>query len=186
MSQIITAPTEIALWQELVHEAEQVNHTMLTEELESYLVFMLMRFMENPQLAASILAEEFLYSQQTIGEQQRSLLRDVGDKCLLYAGLYPKRAHNKRVEISYFVNLGRSAYANLAELQLNSLKDLFNKLKEQFIKLMEVLQTLRDFGPSIASLTPLEAFELSTLTGSQRATAILRQYLRDNKSYILK
>ncbi len=40
---IVVEPTEIAGWQTLVHDAEQVSLIALNEELESYLVYMLMR-----------------------------------------------------------------------------------------------------------------------------------------------
>ena len=107
---LVVEPTEIAGWQTLVHDAQQASLLELTEELESYLVYMLMRFAGQPELVASVLALEFLENIDAMGTEQRDALRDVGDKCLLFSGLFPGRAKKCRVRVSYFVDLGQSPH----------------------------------------------------------------------------
>src|SRR5437899_10481277 len=113
MSRLIIQPTEIAQWQELIKEAENSSQLVLNEELESYLVFLLIRFTGQPQLAKSVLALEFLENSRCLGQKQQEELRNVGDKCLLISGLFPGRAQRRRVKISYFVQLGQNAYVAL-------------------------------------------------------------------------
>ncbi len=64
MNHIITEPTSTAQWHSLVHEAEDIAHQQLSETLESYLVFTLIRFTRCPELANTILGIEFLESMQ--------------------------------------------------------------------------------------------------------------------------
>ncbi|MFO7603448.1 MAG: hypothetical protein R6X06_06500, partial [Gammaproteobacteria bacterium] len=113
MSSAIQPESSTAQWHRLVQDAEAEMGIHLDEDLESYLVFLLMRFTSRPEIAGSILALEFLEGQHRGGQLQQEQMRDVGDKCLLYAGFYPKRAEKRLVKISYYVSLGRSAYAHI-------------------------------------------------------------------------
>ena len=86
MESLVLHPTATAQWHALVNEAESLRHIQLGEELESYLVFLLMRFTEKPEMAHSVLAMDFLDSVKAAGAERRDKLQDVGDKCLLFAG----------------------------------------------------------------------------------------------------
>ena len=115
MSELVIHTSATAEWLSLVNEAESAAALHLDEEMQSYLVFLLMRFTESPELAASVLAMEYLQSMRSQGRVGQDQLRNVGDKCLLYSGLFPERAERRRVKISYFVDLGRSAYQQLSD-----------------------------------------------------------------------
>ena len=62
-----------------------------------YLVFLLMRFADKPHCTARIMAEDFLGSQLLHGEQRADSLREVGDHCLLFSGLFPELAERRLV-----------------------------------------------------------------------------------------
>lgn len=144
MESLILHPTATAQWQALVEEAEQASSIYLSEELESYLVFLLMRFAENPMVAQSIMATDFLESFHQLKLLKQEGLRDVGDKCLLFSGLFPGTACRRRVRISYYVKLGQTAYLSLSTSYFNKLSELFASLGDQFVGLMDILQTMRD------------------------------------------
>ncbi len=173
MDKRVLEPTPTAQWQRLVGDAQQVCTTRLGEELESYLVFLLMRFTDQPQMAASVVALEFLQSQQCNGGARHQQLRDVGDKCLLFSGLFPGIAEKRRVEISYFIDLGQSAYGVLADEGRDANMMLFSQLSEGFVPLRDVLQAMRELDGQ-DSLTPLQAFDMYQQAGSDRAQAYLR------------
>lgn len=176
MNTLILQPTVIADWQALVKEAEDASHYSLSEDLESYLVFLLMRFMGKPEIAKSVLALDFLHSLEQVGQQKKVLqLHEVGDKCLLFAGLFPGRAEQRHVRISYFVELGQSAYAELATLNKQKLAELYLALEEGFVMLMDVLHVIREFAGEQTGLTPLQAEELWCDTGSVHALTVLRR-----------
>jgi hypothetical protein len=142
MEKLILHPTTTAQWYELVNEAQVASQLLLTEATESYMVFMLMRFTEQPQIAESVLALEFLHGVKQVGEQRVQQLRDVGDKCLLFSGFYPEQAQRRHVPNDYFINLGQSAYATIADHPLNT-DEIFTQLSEAFEHMMRVLQQMR-------------------------------------------
>lgn len=169
MTELVIQPTATAEFQSLVQEGEHACHYQLGEELESYLVFLLIRFMNRPDIANSVLATEWL---NALGKYEA--LQTVGDKCLLFSGFYPKQAERKQVKVKYFVDLGQSAYSALALKRNVNLSLLFGSLCKEFVKLMDVLQAIREMSGE-KLLTPLEAMELWSDTGSQRAFSALKQ-----------
>jgi hypothetical protein len=175
MSELILQPTAAAEWQSLVQEAEKRGNFTLSEDLESYLTFLLMRFTQKPEMAKSVLALEFLNGLEETGYQRMEKLRDVGDKCLLVSGLFPGRAEKRRVRISYFVELGQNAYATLGQSQQKYAR-LYVLLQESFIVLMDTLHVIRGLSGGDQCLTPLQAQELWVDTASPHARAILKKY----------
>ena len=175
MAELFIHTSATAEWLSLVNEAESAAELHLDEEMQSYLVFLLMRFTERPELAAGILAVEYLESMQSPGRIGRDQLRNVGDKCLLYSGLFPERAERRRVKISYFVDLGRSAYRQLSDRMEHGAAAMYHQLADAFVSLMDILQTMRTLGNPDRQLGPFHAFELWRDTGSRAALATLRK-----------
>lgn len=143
MKTLILHPTETSQWYALVNEAEVSTNLVLDEHTESYLVFLLMRFCQNAKLMESIMALDFLQSLHTSRTRQLELLRDVGDKSLLFCGLFPGIAERRHVSLNYFSEIGQSAYQNVGELQEQSLSSLYYQLSAQFINLQRILQAMR-------------------------------------------
>lgn len=135
-----------ALWQDALREAETRSATPLDETQESYLVFVLLRHQNDPELLARVQALDWLHAQECAGRTRADALRDVGDRCLLIAGLYPALAQRRRVSVDYFTTLGRGAYRDVAEACRNAYADLFAQLAARYDALVQVLRGLRD-GP---------------------------------------
>lgn len=174
MQQILLAPTPMAHWQSLVREAEDSASCRLSEDCESYLVFLLMRFLSRPEMASNVMALDYLNCQLKAGAQRTNGLRDVGDQCLLISGFYPKRARRRHVRIAYFVNIGRSAYSELASTLANGLASCYQQLEHDFVKLMDVLHAVREMDKATPVLDGIEAIELWQDTGSKGALKALR------------
>ena len=170
MSSLILHPTTTAQWYALVNEAQVTCAVTLQEDLESYLVFLLQRFIDSPDIASSVLGLDFLQSYQQPSHHQQ--LKDVGDKCLLVAGLFPGRAIKRRVKLSYFVKLGQTAYSTLSNYAIHQ-EELFNQLCFEFPKLLDVLLAMRE--TSLSAVDLLQSLELWHETGSQVAWKRLRQ-----------
>lgn len=175
MPGMIVHTSATANWLSLVNEAEAATACRLDEEIQSYLVFLLMRFTDRPGLASSVLAVEYLHSMQTVGRYGQIQLRNVGDKCLLYSGLFPQRAKRLRVKISYFVDMGRSAYQQLSEQVEYSAGAMYHRLAGTFVSLMDILQTMRTLSITADQLDPLQAYELWQDTGSRHALRTLHK-----------
>lgn len=156
MSAIVTQPTTTALWHSLIMDAEQACKQTLDSEMESYLVFLLMRFTQEPQFAGKVMAMEFLEGMQASGKQKQVKLRDVADSCLLTSGLFPQHARRRQVTVRYYMDIGRSAYLQLALACGESLAALYQQLAGKFAALMDVLHAVREFSGEKQHFEPLD------------------------------
>ena len=143
MKKLILHPTDTSQWHALVNEAQALTHLVLNENTESYLVFLLMRFSQSTQLMESVIALDFLESMRVPGSRQVELLRDVGDKSLLFCGLFPGMADKRHVRLEYFSGMGQAAYLTVSELQDSESAHLFFQLSEQFMTMQQILQAMR-------------------------------------------
>jgi hypothetical protein len=131
------------LWQQLVQESGARVGAELDEELESYLVFLLMRHMRDAPLLGRVMALEYLEAMELVGQRRLDEQRDVGDRCLIVAGLFPEQARRRRVDDSYFIVLGQGAYYAVAEQARAAYAALFRRLAEAYEALVRVLTGVR-------------------------------------------
>ena len=167
---LLTQDTALALWHDVIKHAESNCSIHLDEDLESYLISLLIRYTNKPEIVDKVFALAFLEAANMPNSQRQVVLQEVGDQCLLFAGLFPHTAEKKRVKISYFVNLGRTAYNAVS----HNANDLYWSLGVKFVSLMDVLQAI----PTHTDLLPLTAYELWREVGSQRALKILQSYTK--------
>jgi uncharacterized protein YjiS (DUF1127 family) len=165
--QFILDSSELSQWHTLVQEAERDYGCHLNEELQSYLVFALMRFAKNRQFNSKALALDYLTAHHLSDHLHNKQLRDIGDQCLLVSGLFPQSAIKRHVSVSYYVDMGRSAYHHIGRATQHAMAELYQQLAESFILLMDLLQTIRQY--SVPVLQPIDAFELWDKTGSRSA-----------------
>ncbi len=174
MRSLLLHPTPTAQWRAIVHEAQAAADRHLDEDLESYLVFLLMRFTDRPEMVNAVLALEFLSGVASLGSLRRERLRDVGDQCLIYSGLFPRQAERRCVNLGYFVGMGRTAYQQLSDVMQYQHSELFGQLAQAFVALMDVLQMVRELGEDRPSLDLLGAMESWSETGSRFALHVLQ------------
>ncbi len=140
MSVLILHPTDMSQWHTLINEAQASTQIILAEDTESYLVFLLMRFSKHPQLMESIMALDFLEALELKGQQRVDHFQEVGDKSLLFCGIFPGIAERRKVHIEYFSDLGQAAYLSAAGYLDHPQAPLFEKLSEEFLSLQQVLK----------------------------------------------
>lgn len=143
MGRIILHPTDMCQWHALVNEAEAVTQLILDEELESYLVFLLMRFAASSDWIESPVALDFLKSMQQKPIQVDSL-REVGDKSLLFSGLFPELAVKRHVGLNYYVEMGKAAYLTASEIEEKKSGQLYYHLSLNFVSLQNILHSIRE------------------------------------------
>jgi hypothetical protein len=131
------------LWQALIVESATRRQLVLDEYEESYLGFVLMRHMRDASLAGRVMALDWLQAEASQGTVRSDALRDVGDRCLLIAGLFPQLAARRRVSPDYFVAVGRDAYAGVALATRAGYAELFAQLARAFGRLVDVLAAMR-------------------------------------------
>ncbi|WP_455207822.1 hypothetical protein [Kaarinaea lacus] len=146
MPKLVLHPTSTAQWHSLVCEAESAANIYLDEELQSYLVFLLMRFLCKPDIATKVLAMDYIESLLSSGQRKQDKLRDLGDVCLIHAGFFPRRAKRKRVSENYFIELGSGAYQHLSGVVENQIAELYYRLSLSFVPIRDLLNTMRQLG----------------------------------------
>ena len=165
---LLLEPTCTAQWYRLLVEAEQRCHQSLNADLESYLIQTLKRYTANTALGDKPLAPEWLECAELSGQMRDERLRDVGDQCLLISGLFPGRAERRLVRVSYYVDVGRTAYHQLSLTLKSATAHLFEQLAHHFIVLTDILLAIRQMNGQPA-LQPLQSLELWSDTGSKVA-----------------
>lgn len=146
MSNFSVCPTSTASWQSLVLEAQSASHINLNEDLQSYLVFLLMRYLYDVELTQRPIALDFLETLHERGKMQQHHLQDVGDKCLIVSGFFPGLAERRLVRVEYFINIGQGAYTALSYLSGKANARLFHELSSGFFPLVDVLKTIRSLS----------------------------------------
>lgn len=177
MKEIVIKSNALSQWHEVVQEAQHNCAHELNEDCESYLVFLLMRFLGESGLADRVMAEGFLASAAATGTAKQQMLQEVGDTCLMLSGLFPGRAERRNVSVDYYVGLGQVAYDNLSCVTPESLSKLYINLRDEFVALMDVLQAIRAVTAQDLGLSPLQAQALWEQTGSHMAGRQLEQSL---------
>lgn len=152
MKKLILHPTDTSQWHALVNEAQASTRLVLNENTESYLVFLLMRFSQTTHLLESVIALDFLESMHVPGKQQVEKLREVGDKSLLFCGLFPGMAKRRHVSIEYFTDMGQAAYLTVSELEAQESAALYFQLSAEFMTLKQILQAMRGEYMPIADI----------------------------------
>ena len=167
---LLLEPSATAQWKQLLAHAKQQSQCQLDDELEAYLIFTLIRFTRNPQLASHALGPALFNSNKLLGQARENQLRDLGDQCLLLTGLFPQYADKRLVQLSYYVDLGITAYQQLGDRLRKAFADLYQMLSHNFVQLMDVLQHIRDTD----ALQPLQAMDLWQHTASRSAETIVK------------
>lgn len=152
-------------WKSVIQAAEQRSTIILPPDLESYLTHLVRRFATEPEVTHRLMAAAWLEAAQSRDDQR---LAAVGDECLLIAGLFPEKVARRSLNLSYFVQMGQSAYASVSR----KTHDLYNSLATQFVVLMDVLFYVRDSS----ILLPYEAYQRWHALGSEHAKAVLVSY----------
>lgn len=146
-------------WQSLLLEAQSKCSVKLQDDLVCYLIAVLTRFTNKNDLAATVIATEYLESLQHFGNLRQYGLREIADKCLLLAGLFPGRAERKRVKISYFIHHGQNAYKILSLENYHGLSDLFKNLSNRFVDMVDVLHTIHELNDDTTPFLSAEQAE---------------------------
>jgi len=176
----IVVENNTAQWHRLVLEAQEITKSPLNEDLESYLVFMLMRNMKNAEMQSKVMAFEYINSIRSSGSERELQLREVGDQCLLFSGLFPQRAQRRHMKVKYYVDLGRTAYLHLAEELGVGMAKLYQQLSDSFIYVMDTLLAIRSMSEQAQHQNLLMAFELWQDTNSQHSFRVLQESLAEN------
>ena len=174
MTHVTLHTPDTTFWHALVSEAQATSGYTLDQETEGYLVTTLMRFIGNmdQQAGEHNHSMDMLDDFMDTGKIRYENMQDVADQCLIFAGLFPDYASQKQISINYFVELGQGTYSKLAA---GNFDNVYAHMSRDFVKLMDVLQNLREIDDGYSCLEPMQAHELWAGTGSLNAKKTLEK-----------
>ncbi|MEO1173462.1 MAG: hypothetical protein AAFX94_15620 [Myxococcota bacterium] len=160
-----------------VGEAANTLGLHLNDLIEYYLVNMLCDFSRAghaPAPGAEPLA--FIYKRAVEAQpaQRVGVLKELGDIALYVAGFFTEFIERSLVDIDYYISMGGSAYASLAQLvgaqpTGETFAELYEAMGERFSELVDLLNEMRAKALSPSSDTELlRLYDRWTRTKSQR------------------
>jgi len=155
-----TAPTQEALFQDMLLDAEHSAHIELAHDVEGYLVYLMMRFLRGNIRLNGAIALHYMEAAQQRGSARVDALSDTGDACLLLAGLFPEQARHRMVNVGYFARIGQDCYRFLAGCTMASRSEMYHALDEHFGDMLGVLRTLHHQDRQDTGHHVMDAYEL--------------------------
>jgi len=124
------------------------------------------------------LAEALLNARLQQGVARLRRLRSLGDRALFTAGFFGDSLARKVVDLDYYGDVGRAAYASLAESLAGQLSEttwtgLYTELAQRFDQFVDVLAEVGDRTRCRDSENLLRLYERYLRTGSARDRARL-------------
>lgn len=108
--------------------------------------------------------------------QRVQILRRLGDVSLYLSGFFQDYFNRKTFDIGYYVEIGTSAYSQVADLQKqvseHGKASPFSDLSKDFLKLVDVLAQISD-ASSTKTLDTLTLYDRWVRSGSPRLLSIL-------------
>jgi len=119
------------------------------------------------------LAEALLSARLQQGAARLRRLRSLGDRALFTAGFFGDSLARKVVDIDYYGDVGRAAYANLAESLARQVREtswtgLYAELAQRFDEFVDVLAEVGDRTRGRDAENLLRLYERYLRTGSNR------------------
>jgi hypothetical protein len=181
---VVAHPDEF--FRELVVEAMEKQSCAAKPETEYYLVRLLSRFMSAEHLyrrdESGGLKEEPLAlmiqeaTQEALPPRQSALFRQVGDVSLYTAGYFQDSLVRKAVDVDYYVEMGRKAYAEVrVRTEENVVRQMYEELADRFSQFVEVLADVSDQTTPKREVDLLRQYELWVRTRSERAAKALQE-----------
>ncbi len=171
---------EIASVELYFHEtltaALRAEGVKVKDATEFYLVQLLCNYASTP-LDPEPLGLKLVAARQAEPVERVKILQEIGDTALTTSGLFGESLLRRTISPEYYVRLGRSAYAQLAQtprLLTSLVRDACDELAERFPILVDVLLSLRGSLNLCVPADIVKIYERWRLTGSR----FLEQRLR--------
>ncbi len=159
--------------------AEQVDQALRTKGVfappltEHYLVHLLAAYAKRP-IDDAPLAVKLMEALDAEPRARRDRLREVGDTSLFVSGFWSDSFARRSVDVDYYMDLGGSAYGELARTgagwSRDPYGDVYESLSENFPRFVDVLAIVSHATmPAAAPQDILKLYERWTRTGSRWA-----------------
>jgi hypothetical protein len=161
MSSLVLGSSLKEFFRLVVGEAVRRQKVTLAEVTEFYLVNLLSEFAEAEKLFGSEpLAVLYHKALQQEREEKIRTLRRLGDLSLYTAGFFKESLKDRVVGPDYYIQMGGSAYAQVAQLSAaSSFAAVYWELHQKFSALTEVLEEIAARGQCATAQGQVRVFE---------------------------
>lgn len=181
-SQLLVSPAEF--FHSQVSEATGHLNLNLNQEVESYLVRLLLQFISNEEAASGVrLLDKTLFELYELAQTEQvmsrkvNILKDLGDLSLYISGFFQDSFNRKTFNIRYYIDMGSLAYQGASALthtKGNQAK-VFDHLGREFLKLVDVLAEIADLTRRQTNRDILALYDRYLQTNSDRALRLLKE-----------
>lgn len=184
MSQLVLSGSLKEFFKLLLEEVIQRQRVSLAEVTEFYVVNLLSEFATAEKLftqeldgkkESEPLAIMYTRALQQDRDQRIRTLRQLGDQSLYTAGFFQQSLQDRVVGPDYYMQMGRKAYAAIADLSPSStFSHVYMELDQKFTSLVEVLKEIAARG-QVASgpQGQMQVFEAWAKTGDHHLESVL-------------
>lgn len=146
---------------------------------EHYLVQLLSTYARQP-IDDAPLALKLLEALDAAPRERRERLKEVGETSLFVSGFYQESFARKLVDVDYYIDLGGSAYGELAKTGAGWTRDpygdVYESLAGNFSRFVEVLMIVsRRLMPEVSPKDILKLYEKWSKTGNRWAAKRLAE-----------
>jgi hypothetical protein len=166
----------VEFFKELVDSA-LVHQRLAANELTAfYVVQLLASFVDRGApdgQPEAPLAVRLAHALESGGAQQRSSLKDIGDRSLFISGFFSDSLNRKLVDVDYYVNIGGCAYNALSRIEADTFSPVFAELAEKFVGFVDVLSEVSERTSCSSNADVLRLYEKWLKTRSRRSGQLL-------------
>lgn len=173
-----------------IKDASRRLNVELDEHVEFYLVDLLTKFVtienirgdgdDSDDLLSTPLAFMLKRAVEASAEKQPFLYRRLGDTSLYVSGFFQDYFNRKTFDITYYINMGASAYEHASSLTKNQPRDdglpeTLELLARNFTKVVDVVAQASDTTALHQDSNIILLYERWNRSGSERLREILQQ-----------
>ncbi len=132
---------------EKIVEAQEKNHSKLTENVEFYLVNLLCDYVRShpeskEESCLALLLKKALESSPL---ERVPIYKKIADNSLYFSGFFQEYFNNKSFNVRYYVSMGESAYGELASLMKGAssyqatMAQIYKEMSKSFLQAVDIL-----------------------------------------------
>jgi hypothetical protein len=176
MSHVVVRPeSAVEYFRELVEEALAHQRVAAHELTAFYVVQLLAGYLQqrDGEDSSEPLALKLARALDAGGFQQRTTLRQIGDRSLFVSGFFSDSLRRKLVDVDYYVSIGGYAYNALSRQETDALSPVFAELGDKFAGFVDVLSEVSERSACSSNSDLLRLYEKWLKTGSARSGQLL-------------
>ena len=172
---VVERGSALEFFKELVDAALAHQRIHAADLTSYYVVNLLAGFVQRTVGDETPLAMLLVQSLERSGVEQRTTLRDIGDRSLFMSGFFAEALGRRSPDIDFYITVGGAAYQALSRIEADTLSPVFGELAEKFVGFVDVLSEVSERTSCSTNTDLLRLYERWIRTRSRRTARILSE-----------